>query len=91
MLKSKQNNIRMAEIQETSAKENYAYDMKRWKGDIPMLAMYKCDFGDMMYIAGRILDGKIAIACNHADCMDTAAREKIPQSVWDYIHENDVE
>jgi len=51
--------------------------------DISMQSMYMSDASDYLRVASYIERGEIEKAANHAANLDTAAREGIPEEVWD--------
>ena len=59
-----------------------------WKGEPDMIAMQRGDCKDYRAIAKLILEFKIEEAGNLMHSLDTAARECIPDTVWDAVDEH---
>lgn len=58
---------------------------KEYAGEKDMLDMFKADHARLQSIAKLILRGKLATAGERAWSMDTAAREEIPEDIYDAI------
>lgn len=68
--------------------EILAEGLDTWKGEDDMINMVRGDCKDYRAIAKLTLEYKIEEAGNLMHSLDTAARECIPDSVWDAIDEH---
>lgn len=68
-----------------AAKKVLDRGLRTWKGEEDMLSMVRGDVRDMRIVAKHILANKLTEARNHASQMDTAARDHIPDSVYDWL------
>lgn len=55
--------------------------------DAGMMAMYAADARDMFEIAEMMQDGNFVAAYKKACYMDTAARDEIPDKVYEFLEE----
>jgi hypothetical protein len=70
-----------------SAERKFA-EAKKEK-DAGMMAMYAADARDMFRIAEMMQDGNMSAAGKKAWDMDTAARDEIPEEVYEYLVDED--
>lgn len=74
-----------AKILREAAKEELDHGLHTWKGDQDMIDMVRADARDMRKVAQFIRVNQLDEARRHAQHMDTAAREKIPDDVWYWL------
>lgn len=63
------------------------FDEAKVQDEPGMMAMYAADARDMFAIARMIKEGNIKAAYDKACYMDTAARDEIPDEVYEYLEE----
>lgn len=73
-----------AKVLREAAKRVLDTGLRTWK-ETDMIEMVRGDARDMRKVAQLILANQLGEARNHAYCMDTAAREKIPDDVWHWL------
>ena len=74
-------------LMQKSAERKFA-EAKKQK-DAGMMAMYAADARDMFRIAEMMQDGNMSAAGKKAWDMDTAARDEIPEEVYEYLVDED--
>jgi hypothetical protein len=55
------------------------------KDDRDMKRMFHMDARDLERVAQHVRNGKLKHALNKLFCMDTAARDECPDSVWNFL------
>lgn len=64
------------------AKDFLAEGLDSWKGESDMIAMIRGDAKDFRTVAKYLGQGDIHEAFEAARCMDTDARDQIPDKIW---------
>ncbi len=77
-----------ARVLRVASTEMLAEGLDTWKGEPDMIEMQRSDCQDYRAIAKFTREFKIEEAGNLMHSLDTAARECIPDSVWDAIDEH---
>lgn len=80
-----------AKVLREYATEHLAHGLDCWKGDedeAGMVSMTRADCKDYRTIAKLLREFKIEEARSMSGSLDTAARECIPDSVWDAMEEH---
>lgn len=67
------------------------FDKAKKEKDAGMMAMYAADARDMFKIAELMQDGNYGAALRKARVMDTAARDEIPDKVYEFLWEEEDE
>lgn len=86
---NKENRLKKAKVLREAAKKVLDQGLRTWKGEPDMISMVRGDAADMRKVAQFIRTNKMKEAENHAQCMDTAARERIPDEVWYWLTRQD--
>lgn len=77
-----------AKVMREYATEHLAHGLDCWKGEADMIEMTRADCKDYRAIAKLLREFKIEEARSMSGSLDTAARECIPDSVWDAMEEH---
>lgn len=77
-----------AKIMRTHAQQHLARGLNTWKGESDMIAMVRADAKDYRAIAQLLRANKIRKARDLAGSLDTAARDTIPDTIWDAMIEH---
>ena len=79
----------LAKTMSTYAKEHLKEGLEIWKGEPDMIAMTRGDAKDYRTIARFLRTSSAERALEKAQSLDTAAREYIPDEVWNALQSND--
>lgn len=74
---------KLIDTMQKAAEAKFAQAKKQTEAD--MMAMYAADARDMFKIAEMMQDGNYEAARTKADRMDTAARDEIPEEVYNFL------
>ena len=70
------------------AQEHLADGLDTWKGEADMIEMVRADCKDYRAIGKLLRENKVEKARDLAGSLDTAARECVPDSVWEAMEEH---
>lgn len=70
------------------AKQDLAESLEIWKADPEMIECAHADHGDYNHLAYLLRHVSCKVAFKHARSLDTAARDIIPEDVWDAMQED---
>jgi hypothetical protein len=77
-----------AKIMRVFAQEHLEDGLNDWKGESEMIEMVRSDSKDFRGVAQLLRANKIQEARDLAGSLDTAARERIPDDVWDAMEQH---